>query len=1272
MEEYYSEKLRKKKTIVKKKSEIVAKYFNIWKINPSYKDINARALNIKAISLIFLFTFIAFSTYYLSKNLILSLGVAIITLICFVIAFRDNFYSLRSFASQKFKQVSKLNPFEDLTFFFVKGDMETIYFSNKKDLVTVAIRIFRIYVMPEKIDITLNQFIKSLNRLLIPYSYQIVQIPLTNNINSLNQKEGAYDSFRTAINFSVYYDVKGILNFSKLDNLKNRVIDFSDSIYSAFSGNFYHFHIELLRDVNLINALRTHMLKIEMEDAITLNNDDAPPNKPNLLKLLLKLFICIFILIYTTCSLVGLEMSLSIIVICLLIEILIIVFVWWKECLFLFTNRNLQDDKRIKIINPLKNIEFFKSREAPESIFAHVNGRLLIGIKHFNLNYANPKFYKKNPICNPSKFFRALIAKKLSFAYTALMAPVSYHTLNKEGFKFLKEEVKNWILYSENGIKTEKDGTNWLEIRSGVWKTMMLLSVFSYNNVSLVKIRDIDDLENQLIRKANALENAFSMNFPTFELIKLKNKKVISGYMCESLKNKFFRYDGTHLNYLLFQGKALVQILELVGELKKGVETQVAAEFNTPLHLKNHITIGKTINTEILQEEVLAGFMLEQVKNLLIVNGTYEDRETITMKIVSQLIKCNPVVHSIIFDFSGDWSKLINLFKDSRYENDFLHFKLGTTYSLNLIKSDVPYDKNNMNYLDYVFEAIALAYKRDERTIDTFRNMILSNPEMDLSTIDLDLRNKQEWQKDASSNTVLAMINELNLQNSTFFHTSQSNLEDKTNVQDFIDNDKTIIIDLSASNDFKEQIFLSFIIISKLIHQLRDSKQLLNKVIVLPHIDIFFDSFFLDKKLNYGKIDKFLNPLRQKSFGFIFMASQIHYLHTNVFNYFQNIITFKATDSRDISILKNQLKLDFEFGKGYYSKSRKASYQIDYLMGLKPNVVLMKRSDLHQTFPVKLDVKSIQETKPMNYDQIVGYMKRQGYDLKNAERQLLQQTKKTIFQKDLGNYSDFIEDIIVFLKALKDVHNVFLYKKKIKDELKKCISNTVIKKTQDKQKIRGIRDKLFDILLHHGYLVENHPKTAGGSETMMTSYSVGPQYDVALKDYFQTKKGSQTDVYIDVIENDSKKEYDLGNIFQDESYYGEKDNKINATIVDGIEIYARIVSKYYYDLFRIYNNINKKNFEKALEIEKNFIRRLLGGLYSELLQANYVEENKDINSFIDYLINNLEFPFTKKEVFEILEKCRSLNLGEVDLENKVKDTYETLSNFFNKIQVKAS
>ena len=57
MEEYYSEiyskKMEKEKKIGKKKSEKISKYLDIWKINPSHKDINNRASYIRLISLSF-------------------------------------------------------------------------------------------------------------------------------------------------------------------------------------------------------------------------------------------------------------------------------------------------------------------------------------------------------------------------------------------------------------------------------------------------------------------------------------------------------------------------------------------------------------------------------------------------------------------------------------------------------------------------------------------------------------------------------------------------------------------------------------------------------------------------------------------------------------------------------------------------------------------------------------------------------------------------------------------------------------------------------------------------------------------------------------------------------------------------------------------------------------------------------------------------------------------------------------------------------------------
>ena len=93
------------------------------------------------------------------------------------------------------------------------------------------------------------------------------------------------------------------------------------------------------------------------------------------------------------------------------------------------------------------------------------------------------------------------------------------------------------------------------------------------------------------------------------------------------MKTKDYSFYGSRLNYLLFQGKAVLHLIEIVDELKKGIETRVASEFNSPLHLENDITLGHTINTEVLEKELPFGFSEDQVRNLLIVNGTLDSRE---------------------------------------------------------------------------------------------------------------------------------------------------------------------------------------------------------------------------------------------------------------------------------------------------------------------------------------------------------------------------------------------------------------------------------------------------------------------------------------------------------------------------------------------------------------------------------------------------------------------------------------------------------------------
>ena len=78
------------------------------------------------------------------------------------------------------------------------------------------------------------------------------------------------------------------------------------------------------------------------------------------------------------------------------------------------------------------------------------------------------------------------------------------------------------------------------------------------------------------------------------------------------------------------------------------------------------------------------------------IDYTFEDREYTKMKIVAELTKAN--VSCVIFDYTGDWSKIIRYFKGSHYEDKFLHFKFGQSFNINLIRSGIKYDLNNIEY----------------------------------------------------------------------------------------------------------------------------------------------------------------------------------------------------------------------------------------------------------------------------------------------------------------------------------------------------------------------------------------------------------------------------------------------------------------------------------------------------------------------------------------------------------------------------------------------
>ncbi len=1215
-------------------------FLKIWKVNPSFKDIDRRETLLKVGSLILIgLVYFAF-ILYASVNLALSITFVGVFMISYILIFHKNIFSLKHLF-----EFRSFEPFQELIFWQPKYDSTLLFFTNHKDLITTGIRIFRIRVIPENVHANLNRFIKGLHAVKVPYSYQIVQKPLQIAIHNKNANQSS--SFETVIYFSTFYCLKGRVSKSKLLEVVDTLREYTVSLKSAFASNFHHFRITQLSDTELVNAFRSSVLKQELAIENDSTKKSCKPFKPEIKSSIVKavyLFLIVIsldILLLIFSLPIGLRILLSIFILVSLIAI------WWRELLFQFNKGKLFKSQDIEIVDPFSKIQFYKSNKTPESVFFQVKGNIVGGLKIFNLHFSYPPAY-----CTPDKFYEALIRNVMPFTVTFQLKPLSFNQFDKEGFKYLKEKEQSLLLHKTD---TVIDGNNWMSSRAGIWSTIATYSTSVVFNSPDINFELIDKIEQQLKLQKTVLHNTYKQFFTNYELVPLRKNKLEAGLMFETLKNKFFLRNGTHLSYVLYQGKTLRYLAAFSDQFKKGIETKLATEFNTPLQLTNYISLGNTINTEFLESEVPAGFLLDQLHNLLITNGTAFSRELLAQKIVVELVKMGK--NSIIFDFTGNWSKIMNYFKDTIYENQFIYHKLGKTFVVNPLRSGIPYDTDNPGYLDHMLDAYAMCFKKDERTIETFRNTILRNPDIDVSTLVLDLTTMRDWEKSSITETLLSFFKEFTPQESSFIHHQQRDSQDTALAYELITNDKTVIIDLSDVNDYDKQCYFSFVVISKFIHYLKTGKPYNPKFIIMPHVDIIFDGFFLDKRIQYGKIDKFFDPLVENKFGTIYSASQIRYLHPNLFNYLGNIVTFRATDKRDMAVLNGQMNLESLHGVGYYTTSRNEGYQARYIGNMKQDEAVVKRLDIYQIFPVKFDLEELRGIQPLSWQEIVEYMRNLGFDLEGTEKKILRRAQTTLFESDFAGYSNLIEGTIKFLNNLQVVDKVGnMYKKKVKEELQKILHPYILKITKDKKREKDIIDEVFGILVKQQYLIENHPRRASGSESMQTSFAVGPHYQQVLKDYYESRESSLITYEPVELESDRQTHIEATNVI-----------KINATNLKRAitEHFAPIL---YFEFFNIHKYIEQKKYEKALNIAKNLLRKFLYSIYNSYYSVNYAVTSVDINNFIKFITSVEGFPFSEKELLDFISLFENITLEKNTLEQQSNDIFKSYSNLFNKFK----
>jgi len=1233
-------------------------YLNIWEEIPSFKDINLLFVLSKIVVFLGIITFIILYIFFLTRNLIFALvGPLIFGIILFMI-FCDNLFVVEILSGRRYGKIDLFSGFE---FWKTTDDVYTIYLSNTKDLMHTGIRIYKIAVIPENIQPNLNHLIKSLWNAEIPFTYQVVQNPIVQERSQTVQIE---------IFFALSYYETGILTQTKLSKIRDALEEFSYTFKSICIANLAHFKIDLLGGNKLLEAIQTFLLgsSVEIPNEKQIRNE-TPPN--NVLAFLKGIMILSFLLYLDFIMLSSVDF---LIIILFNVIIIAVVFgLYWREAVFYISHLLFIREEK-EPISYFHNLNLYRLKGLKDYLFLYIENKYLVGIGLLRLEYTTPPQFTSDGyfLAHPDKFFRSMVNRKLPYTYTLVNSPLSYENFEKASLDYLGEFPKQLLLQRE----TEAGREEWMQMRGGIWRMSNLFSIQEVQYTKTLSDTVIEKMVKQLDLKIKEFINIYKSNFTNYHLKLLTNRHMIPAMRTILLKSKFFRLAGTHLDYSIVQGKTLMNLCEIANEFKKGVETRVAAEFNSPLHIENEIIIGQTINTEFLEREIPAGFTVDQMKNLLITNGSSKDRKALLLTIGMELIRNK--VPSIIFDFSGAFTRLLTYFQDSEYEDQILHFKLGKNFQINPLETDIFNDKKDKRYDDLLIDAWGMCFKENSRAIQTFKQYLQKFREegrTDLSAIALEIETSKDYQKSPYADSILSLLKDFTEDAIYVPNLEDEKKEMEIKPHEFIQRKETVILDLSLLRDLEQKVFLSSVIFAKIIHYIEQYSNYHEKIFLFPNADILFDNWYLEKSnhLRYGKVNKFLEPLFQSGFGFVITANQIRHLHPNAMTYFRNIISFRAVDKRDISSLKNLMNLSELHGVGYYSKSRKDSYQVDFLTNLHKKEALVRRHDYNQPYPIEIEDKIVHLPK-MRYIDILDHMKRNGYNLRNIENRILSGANRTLFETHFQNYIIFLEEIITFFTILGRLDKVGnLYKAKIKEELLKLIYPRAKERFQnDAVMIREARDRLFDIFLRYNYIVEDHPRRASGSQSIRTSYAVGPQYKESLDDYYKSRDNTPLDVSVETVEKESEMDYELEEVFSSDDSNDLDFSKNISQQFSKKELEERfknlLITDFFYDLSQVNLKLKRQKYRDVLLLEREALRKFFITFYCNFHPHQAKDlSNISVEKAIDFIDKFLDLPVTKSQMIKLVD---SLDV-EVEAQNNrnqiITENFEKLLHFFHSL-----
>ncbi|MHA1843937.1 MAG: hypothetical protein ACTSWE_06690, partial [Promethearchaeota archaeon] len=1106
--------------------------YHLWDVNPSYRDFNMGITILRfVVAIALMYSFLSFLgnldiPFYLFITC--SLGMTLL----FLYAFSAEWFSLRTLFRRLLNKEIIYRPFEDLVFWKVKSHDEMIFFSNKRELTHVGMGVFRTEILPENVSASFISVLSTLagKAIRIPFTYQVIQVPRHSVLRDQTfqllkeDEKSAKKTTLTRVLISIPVGLTGVVfTSSLLEDLTNELNRRLNIFKTLVFQYFHHYKLTLLEGDELVFSLRMFFLPVNLEES----HEKQKNEMRNLTRFFTKFiepilrsmfFVLFFFLWYLGLAFYGIEDW--IIDISIVIFFIAILFTWWRRPLFLLTYPFLRNHPEIAVINPFHRIKFYQYHGYPDMLFIQFGSKKMV-MRMMNLrNLLYPHYV------NMSKFLRAIMGHGIRFSYTLINSPLSVKDISKE-LKKSSFLAKNPLLFQKHMKEYEKE--NYLSRHGGFYRSMLLLSVQIHIEKQYISKEDLEFINEEMEKQANILSTSFltSSYSQNLRVEFLRSQKLVMGTAVQMLKTKMIRTFGTSLIYQVMQGTELQAFFDMPDELKKAVATKIGSEFLTPLDLENFITIGHAIDLEHHGKQVPAGFTEEQLDALLISHGTEEQRQALLMNIVKELvIRDRPC---IIFDFHGDWSKLIRYFDqyqvqdgNGEYKNPFRdkfsYYAIGINFILNLFHSGIKNDPNNVHYLEYFYKSFCLTFKKSPANATYLRKIVEESLDREISANGIAMGNDTSYlqpnffsRNDNSSGSILDLLDEIKNTRWLRFSESEGQVSEDLDfpLKEAVESKKTIIIDLSRLYFLRYRVFAMFMLFSRFLHYYHYHRPSIKKYFVLPNADYFFNKKFIENIFHddYTTIDMFINPIKKARMGILCSVADISRVHSQFINYFSNFATFRLQNNENYSLVTHLMNIDTTHQRGLLSKTRHDSLQLSYLRVLPEDQVIIKRNDNDYPFPVEMEWKIIKEVNPLSVNELSKW-----FDIPSKMQQIRGSLKSTLFEKDLGKFKDFIPEIIQFFEAIKSMEQVGnLYEATLKAYLLEVMKEKAMNlPNMTNRRLQQLRDELFKILKEHQYLEEHFPPTAAGSQTIRPSFKIGEQYYKALDDYQSYKMESKT------------------------------------------------------------------------------------------------------------------------------------------------------------------